>query len=286
MKYLVTGSSGFIGTHLCEKLIAQHHEIIFCDLKDQSGDIRALDLGIDNFGELDGIFHLAAIASVQHTIDDPESTFETNVVGTRNVFSLAKVKDIPVVYASSAAVYGDNNNLPLSEAETPAPLSPYAEHKLQNEIDAHKAGIKSFGVRFFNIYGPGQDPSSPYSGVISIFHDRLKGERPITIYGSGTHSRDFVYVGDAVQALLLGMKHAGREAPVANVCTGNENTLLELAHTLGAALNITPQIHFEAERAGDIVHSCGNPSKLEKLIGFRPQTVLSTGIQALVKAQT
>lgn len=286
MKYLVTGSSGFIGTHLCSHLNAQGHNVVRCDMKDKSGDIRAANLGMDTIETIDGIFHLAAIASVQETFSDPDETFQTNVNGTRAVFDLAKDRNIPIVYASSAAVYGDNANLPLSEDEPAMPLSPYAEHKLQNEIDARDMGIQSFGVRFFNIYGPGQDPSSPYSGVISIFHDRLKNGQAITIFGDGHHSRDFVYVGDAVQALILGMQHANLDAPIANVCKGNKSTLLKLAETLGKSLAQDPDIRFEPARAGDIVHSLGDPARLQAITGFRPQIALNTGIQKLVEAES
>lgn len=284
MKYLVTGSSGFIGTHLCSYLKEQGHSVVRCDLKDISGDIRKPNLGIDNIKQIDGIFHLAAIASVQETIADPNGTFDTNVTGTNNVFQIAKNKNIPAVYASSAAVYGDNTKLPLSENELPMPLSPYAEHKLQNEIDARDMGIRSFGVRFFNIYGPGQDPSSPYSGVISIFYDLLKDGHPITIFGDGKHSRDFVYVADAVKALTQAMAYASIDGPIANVCKGRKSTLLELAETIGKALGKEPDIHFEKARSGDIVHSLGDPLKLERLTGFRPKTALHDGIQKLVEA--
>jgi UDP-glucose 4-epimerase len=287
MKYLVTGSSGFIGSHLCARLEQDGHTIIPCDLKDKSGDIRKTDLGLENLNEIDGIFHLAAIASVQKTISDPQGSFDTNVTGARHVFEIAKKLDIPVVYASSAAVYGDNDNLPLKENESPAPLSPYAEHKWKNEQDAlnyGQEGLKSFGVRFFNIYGPGQDPSSPYSGVISIFNDRLSQNLPITIYGNGLQSRDFVYVDDAVQALTLAMRHTSSLAPVANVCRGKGETLLDLARILGNLYHTKPDIRFDAARKEDIIHSLGSSEFLQKSLSFMPATALKDGLSALVKA--
>lgn len=290
MKILVTGSEGFIGTHVVRSLRADGHDVRGLDLKDNSGDIRkAEDLKQATEG-CDAIIHLAAVASVQETIKDPKGTAEHNVTGTQNVFQAAiGAGHIPVVYASSAAVYGDNQNLPLKESETPNPLSPYAEHKWQNEKDAaafgKHHGLKTFGVRFFNIYGEGQDPSSPYSGVISVFHDRLESGQDITIFGDGQQSRDFVSVDDAITALKLGLEHASTDAPIANVCTGKTTPLLELADAIGQAIQRTPNIHFAPARDGDIRHSCGDPEHLNTLCGFTPKTPLAQGLKSMVKGR-
>lgn len=286
MKYLVTGSSGFIGTHLVNTLKKQGHHIRLLDPKDGSGDIRDLQLLSQSIEDIDGVFHLGAIASVQASIEDPAGTFETNVSGTQNVFQAAAAKKTPIVYASSAAIYGDNKNLPLSENEPPKPLSPYAEHKLQNECDAalfgQEYGVRTFGLRFFNIYGPGQDPSSPYSGVISVFHDRLKAGKPITIYGDGLQTRDFVAVKDAVSGLITAMQHVSVDAPIANLCTGQTTSLLDLATALGNKLNIEPVLIHEPPRSGDIRHSQGNCEYLQNLAGFKPNQSLSEGLDALL----
>jgi UDP-glucose 4-epimerase len=282
MKYLITGSGGFIGGHLLRALQGQGHEVQGFDLKDRSGDVRDYENTLRAMEGADGVFHLAAIASVQASIGDPEGTQLTNAQGARNVFEAAKaLGGLPVVYASSAAVYGDNQNLPLSETEDPRPLSPYAEHKLQNERDARESGLKTFGLRFFNVYGPGQDPSSPYSGVISVFHDRLKAGRGLDIFGDGAQTRDFVAVEDVVRALMLAMEHVSVAAPVANVCTGQRSSLVELAQVLGDLTGHLPALNYLPAREGDIRHSCGNPGLFEKFCGFRPQTSLREGLRRL-----
>jgi UDP-glucose 4-epimerase len=288
MRILVTGSEGFIGGHVMRSLTDDGHDVRGLDLKNANGDVRSLGDVTHAAQDCDAIIHLAAVASVQETIKDSLGTAEHNVTGTRNVFQAAiDNENIPVVYASSAAVYGDNQILPLSENEIPNPLSPYADHKWQNEKDAAEFarahGLKTFGVRFFNIYGAGQDPSSPYSGVISVFHDRLARNEPITIFGDGQQSRDFVCVDDAVTALKLGLKHASTDALILNVCTGQQTSLLDLIHEMGIALNQTPIIRHEPARDGDIRHSCGNPSRLNGLCGFKPSIPLSHGLKFMVE---
>lgn len=296
MKILVTGAAGFIGGHVVRTLAAAGHQVAGLDKRPVAPSLPCTKILLDiqegaALAEAaqgcDAIYHLAAVASVPRSIEDPEGTFADNVTGTRNVFEAAyRAGSLPVVYASSAAIYGDNQNLPLKETETPKPLSPYAEHKLANEHDAARYGMEyglpTFGVRFFNIFGPGQDPSSPYSGVISIFHERLATGKPITIYGDGLQTRDFVYVGDAVQAMMAGMKNASPLAPVANVCRGETVTLLELLQTLAGIMGQSPSPAFAPARAGDIRHSCGDPARLSGLTGFQPSILLKDGLAQLV----
>jgi len=211
------------------------------------------------------------------------------VLGTRNVFQAALDQGgVPVVYASSAAVYGDNDALPLKETEEPKPMSPYAEHKLANEKEAKAfgaQGLPSFGLRFFNIYGPGQDPSSPYSGVISIFHDRLQNRKPITIYGDGGQTRDFVYVGDTVQGCLRAMNCADASAPVANLCRGDTIMISELLDLMGEIMGEPADISYGAERSGDIRYSCGDPARLKGVTGFTPQTGMKEGLKNLISGR-
>ncbi len=289
MKYVVTGSAGFIGGALTKRLKMQGHEIIGIDPADGSGDILDFDDLAKKARGADGIFHLGAIASVPRTIEDPKNSHAVNVTGTLNVLEAARVDgNIPVVYASSAAVYGDNDALPLSESETPRPLSPYAAHKIANEIDAKSFGaaygLKTFGLRFFNIYGPGQDPSSPYSGVISIFHDRLRARAPVTLFGDGGQTRDFVALDDAMQSLIIAMENVSDSAPVANICTGTAISLRDLLDSFGQVMDATPEIQTAPPRAGDIKYSYGSPALFAKLTGFTPQTPLSEGLKALIKA--
>ncbi|MCC6598630.1 MAG: NAD-dependent epimerase/dehydratase family protein [Alphaproteobacteria bacterium] len=299
MKYLVTGASGFIGRHLADFLASAGHEVTGADSKPLStpasgwrfeqGSILDFSHMCALSASCDGIFHMAAIASVGASVEDPRFTHETNVGGTLTLFEAARTnKNIPVVYASSAAVYGDNPDLPLSETAPLSPLSPYAAHKCSNELDAAAYGaafeLPSFGLRFFNVYGPGQDPKSPYSGVISIFCERLKNKQPITIFGDGRQSRDFIAVSDVIHAVVAAMDNAAPNAPVANVCRGEQTTLLDLAENIGQILSFPPELIFKPARAADIVHSCGNPARLQKLTGFQAGTNLNAGLRALLYA--
>lgn len=298
MKYLITGASGFIGRNLADFLAAKGHKVTGLDIRPPTfspswifAEGSILDLStIEKLAYgCDGIFHLAAVASVPATISDPSGSHAVNVTGTLNVLEAARRNShIPVVYASSAAVYGDNPDLPLSEKAVCRPLSPYAAHKRSNEIDAAAYGaafgLPSFGLRFFNIYGPGQDPRSPYSGVISIFCEKIRSRQAITIFGDGRQTRDFVAVADAVRGLELAMKNASADAPAANVCRGKQTTLLELARALSSILGAQPEILFEPVRGGDIRYSCGDPALLEKLTGFYPQTGLEDGLKTLLSS--
>ncbi len=297
MKYLITGAAGFIGQHLCRILAVQGHAVTGVDIKPRPNGFQGnfyqdtiLDLPRMSTlaDECDGIFHLAAIASVTKTIEAPLSTRTTNVTGTQNMLEAARQNgNIPFVYASSAAVYGDTPTLPLKETLDGRPLSPYAEHKLANETDAKAYGtthgLPSFGLRFFNLYGTGQDPTSPYSGVISIFHQKLGAGEPLMMFGDGTQTRDFVFIDDAIAGLISSLAHANPQAPVCNVCTGQQTSLLTLAETLGNIMHIKPDIHFQPARAGDIRHSCGDPAYFKTLTGFIPKTPLKEGLKALLK---
>lgn len=296
MKILVTGAAGFIGGHLVRSLAASGHLVVGLDNRPIPDlPCEKILLGVQDGDALAalakdcaGIYHLAAVASVLRSFEDPDGSFASNVAGTRAVFKAAQGASggpIPVVYASSAAVYGDNDALPLKETATPQPLSPYAEHKLLNEKDAQifgrDFGVPSFGIRFFNVYGPGQNLSSPYSGVVALFHDKLKTRQSITIFGDGRQTRDFVYIADAVDAMISGMKAASPSAPVANVCSGEAVALLELLKTLADVTGNDSAPRFEPARRGDIRHSCGDPSLCYERTGFKTKTTLKDGLAAL-----
>ncbi len=297
MRILVTGGAGFIGSHLVDRLVADGHAVTVLDdlsTGNRANINSAATLAVGDVGdaapvsqlvaEVEAIFHLAAIASVQVCEQEPERAARTNVTGTENIFTAAAARGIPVVYASSAAVYGDNPNLPLSEDATPAPLGNYGKHKLENErIAARHGSVRSVGLRFFNVYGPRQDPRSPYSGVISIFVDKAKAGQPLTFYGDGEQTRDFIYVGDIVKLLVAALNHTNGQL-ILNGCTGNMCTLKQLATTLGEALATPIVTTHAAARSGDIRHSGGNPMKAEKTIGFKSRTGLKEGLKKLVAA--
>lgn len=310
MRYLVTGGAGFIGSHLCEALVAQGHDVWVLDdfstgkrenlahlpqVNVQVGSITDAELVARMVAQVDGVFHLAAIASVELSRVQWEHTHQVNSTGTVTLLSAISrlEKKIPFVYASSAAVYGDNPALPLTESETPRPLTAYGADKLGNEHHAKVAaqvhGMRSFGLRFFNVFGPRQDPSSPYSGVISIFARRIAQGQGITIYGDGKQTRDFIYVGDVVRALRAAMAHLEASAQplarVCNACTGTATDLLELAATLGRLCGRTPQISFAAVRLGDIRDSLGSKDLLNKVLSVQAQVSLEEGLRALIDAE-
>lgn len=298
--YLVTGGCGFIGSHLADALIAKGHsvrilddlstgrrenapkaaELIEGDVADGATVRRAIK------GQ-DGCFHLAAIASVERSRLEWRETNRVNLAGTIEVFDAARSArngaPVPVIYASSAAVYGDNTDVPLTENAVTRPLSAYGADKLGCELHARVAqvvhGVGSTGFRFFNVYGPRQDPASPYSGVISIFAQRIKRGDEITIFGDGEQSRDFVYVADVVAVLQAAMAASPKGASVYNLCTGRETSVLTLAATLAEITGTTLRMRHEAARAGDIRRSLGNPAAMTVAFGLPANTRLSDGLK-------
>jgi UDP-glucose 4-epimerase len=300
--YLVTGGCGFIGSHLVDALCAGGHRVrVLDDLSSGTlrhkpaevefvrGDVADLHVVEAAMRGVDACFHLAAVASVERSKLDWLGTHRTNLTGMLTVFESARKapgNPIPVVYASSAAVYGDNANLPLTEAAFPRPLSAYGADKLGCELHGqvayHVHGIPNCGLRFFNVYGPRQDPGSPYSGVISIFCKRLKAGREVTIYGDGRQTRDFIYVGDVITALIAAMNSRSLAGETINVCTGRPTSVLELARTIGEILGHQPAIRFAPPRDGEIRNSLGDPMKAERLLGFAARTDLKSGISTVL----
>ena len=299
MKIIVTGGAGFIGSHLVEALLARGDRVrVLDDLSTGKrenldpaaelivGDVADASCVAEAMQGVDGCFHLAAVASVELGNRDWLGTHRTNLTGAITIFDAARRarpdRTVPVVYASSAAVYGDTPDLPLAETAATQPLSAYGADKLGCELHARVAaqvhGVRTAGCRFFNVYGPRQDPASPYSGVISIFFNRIGKGQGITIFGDGGQTRDFIYVADVVQALLKAM---GQESPgsrVFNVCTGKTTTLLELAAAIGRVFGQTPAIAFADARAGDIRESLGNPAMTRDVLGFSANLSIEAGL--------
>jgi len=299
--YLVTGGCGFIGSHLADSLVEAGHSIrILDDLstgKRENAPASA-DVIIGDVGDLetvrgamqgvDGCFHLAAIASVVRSNEDWLGTHRANLTGTINVFECARAlkggAPLPVVYISSAAIYGDNQNVPLSEDARPKPLTAYGADKLGCELHARVAyevhKVSTTGFRFFNIFGPRQDPASPYSGVISIFADRIRAGQPLTIHGDGEQTRDFVYVRDAVRFMMKGMERLPAAPDVFNVCRGTGTSINSLADILFRVAGKSVELRHAAPREGDIRLSVGDPSHARIGLGIAVETEIEDGLRA------
>jgi len=308
---LVTGGCGFIGTHLCHALVNAGQKVrILDDLSSGKaagipesadlivGDVADAEAVADAMAGVDGVIHLAAIASVELCNKAWVRSHRTNLTGTLTVMEAARDAAnpaLPVVWASSAAIYGAARTLPINERTVPAPMSPYGADKLGGEQHGLAAadifGVANTALRFFNVYGPGQDPHSPYSGVISIFAERLGSGRDITINGDGQQTRDFVYVGDVVRALMASLDRLQRrrrlDQPASfdaiNVCTGHAVTVSTLAETLRTLTGSTASIAYGPPRDGDIRDSVGDASKMQRLLGLRAETSLRDGLQALIE---
>jgi UDP-glucose 4-epimerase len=300
-RYLVTGGAGFIGSHLCEALIARGDTVrVLDDLSTGRrdnlppgvelivGDIADPAAARDATDCIAGCFHLAAIASVERGVNDWLGTHRTNLTGTITIFDAIRRHGttVPVVYASSAAVYGDCPTNPIHESAERRPLSAYGADKLGCELHAitatHVHGVPTVGLRFFNVYGPRQDPRSPYSGVISIFCERIRNGLPISIHGDGEQTRDFIHVSDVVAALLAGMRLECDAAAVFNVCTGEATSISELARVIGTAARRNPDVKHLPPRAGEIRHSLGDPTAMRRVLGLGQTVTLRDGLQALL----
>ncbi len=298
--YLVTGGAGFIGSHLANSLLADGHQVrVIDDLStgrrqnlDPRVALRVADIMDDTAlrQALDGAagcFHLAAIASVQRGNEDWAGTHRVNQTGTIAVLNAARLARLPVVYASSAAIYGDTGGEIADETRDPRPQTAYGADKYGSELHAAVGwgvhGVPSFGLRFFNVYGPRQDPASPYSGVISIFAARIANGEPVTIDGDGQQTRDFIHVVDAVAHLRAAMAYLGTRpgAQVANVCTGQETAILALAHAIGEVLGARPRIAHGPARAGDIRRSFGSTGRATAVLGVRAAVALGDGLARL-----
>lgn len=303
-KYLVTGGAGFIGSHIVRALLEQGGFVRVLDnfstgkrenvakmdnpwFELLEGDIRDQAALAEAVKGIDIIFHQAAFISVPQSMEDPLPCFEINQRGTEFVLEAARKAGVKrVVLASSAAVYGDSEALPLDEQTPLSPLSPYAVSKRVNELYAEmytrSFGLEVVALRYFNVYGPRQRPDSMYAAAVPIFTRRLLDGKPITIYGDGRQTRDLVYVGDIVRANLVASEHPAAPGQVFNICTGHEIQVIDLVETLRELFPNAPAPQFAPPRAGDIYRSVGNPQKAANLLEFRAQTSLAEGLKAVV----
>ena len=301
--FLVTGGAGFIGSNIVERLLKEGHKVRVLDnfstgrreniahLLDKieliEGDIRNLDTCRKAVEGVDFVLHQAALPSVQRSIEDPLTTFQVNALGTLNILIASKEAGVKrLVYASSSSVYGDNPQLPKREDMQPLPLSPYAVSKLAGENLCrafHKCyGLSVVALRYFNVFGPRQDPKSPYSAVIPRFlSSLLNGKRPI-IYGDGEQTRDFTYVENVVEANILACFKEGIDGEVFNIAYGKATSVNELFRILKALTGRNLEPIYEPPRPAEVRHSFADISKAMEKLDYRPAIDLEDGLERTI----
>src|SRR5947209_6725674 len=301
-RYLVTGSAGFIGSHVAETLLRQgavvrvfdnlatgrqrniealkklqgELEIIFGDLRDRDA-VREAVAGVEV------VFHQAALASVPRSIADPVTSLEININGTQNVLQAARDAGVRrVVYASSSSIYGNTPTLPKHEQMQPHPVSPYAIHKLTGELLCQAFtsiyGLETVALRYFNVFGPRQDPTSEYAAVIPRFLTALiQKQRPI-VFGDGEQTRDFTYIANVVQANLLAATSPDAVGYAMNIGCGEQVSLNTVLHLAGELLGVTPDVEYREPRPGDVRDSLADISLAQRLLGYKPTIGFGEGL--------
>jgi nucleoside-diphosphate-sugar epimerase len=298
VKYIVTGGAGFIGSNIVKKLVSRGDNVTVIDnlntgkeenlasVKDKIVFLKDTILNIDllqkHTEEIDGIFHQAALASVQDSFLKPEEYHDVNVNGTENILKLAKKNNFKVVYASSSSVYGNPERIPIRESDSKNPINPYAETKLKKEelaIKYSQIGVKVIGLRYFNVFGKGQ--SKEYAGVLKLFLEKIRDKAPPKINGDGTQFRDFVYVEDVANANIMSMD-SDVNHEFFNVGTNTSITILELAKTIikSAGLNIEPT--FGPALKGDVQKTIANIDLIKEKIGWEPKIMLEKWIEDII----
>ena len=298
MRYIVTGGAGFIGNNIVKKLVARGDDVTVIDnlntgkeenlksvidkitfLKDSILNRELLEKQSQN---IDGIFHQAALASVQDSFSKPDEYHDVNVNGTENILKLAKKNDFRVVYASSSSVYGNPERIPIKESDKKNPINPYAETKLKKEqlaIKYSEMGVKVIGLRYFNVFGKGQ--SKEYAGVLKLFLERIRDKLPPKINGDGTQFRDFVYVEDVADANIMSMDSDINHG-FYNVGTNTSITILDLAKTIIKSSGLDIQPIFGPALKGDVQRTIANIDLIKKEIGWEPTILLEKWIEEII----
>lgn len=305
-KVLVTGAAGFIGSHTADLLLREGHAVLGVDnfrtgrranlvRAGASASFQLLEADVAEPGVMaravgdflpDAIIHLAALVSVQESIQDPALNRRLNVTATELVAAAARQHGVRrIVFASSAAIYGDTTDLPITEETAKNPISPYGEAKLQSEgiLLAVGDSITVRCHRYFNVFGPRQDPASPYSGVISIFERRYREGQGVMIYGDGRQTRDFISVHDVARANVIAATKPGIVSGSANICTGHATSLLDVVAEFARHYPQVPLPRHAPARAGDIIHSLGRPDRARTELGFAAQVSVADGLEELIR---
>ncbi len=298
MRYIVTGGAGFIGSNIVKKLVARGDDVTVIDnlntgkeenlksvidkitfLKDSILNRELLEKQSQN---IDGIFHQAALASVQDSFSKPDEYHDVNVNGTENILKLAKKNDFRVVYASSSSVYGNPERIPIKESDKKNPINPYAETKLKQDqlaIKYSEMGVKVIGLRYFNVFGKGQ--SKEYAGVLKLFLERIRDKLPPKINGDGTQFRDFVYVEDVADANIMSMDSDINHG-FYNVGTNTSITILDLAKTIIKSSGLDIQPIFGPALKGDVQRTIANIDLIKEEIGWEPTILLEKWIEEII----
>jgi UDP-N-acetylglucosamine/UDP-N-acetyl-alpha-D-glucosaminouronate 4-epimerase len=308
-RYLVTGGAGFIGSHIAERLARDGHSVRVLDnlstgrrsnvdavqaiapkggFEWVEGDVRSIEACRSACEGVEFVIHQAALPSVQRSIENPAETNEVNVGGFVNLLTAARERRVRrVVAASSSSVYGDTPTLPKAEEMATTPLSPYAASKVAAECYARvfskTMGLSTVSLRYFNVFGPRQDPLSPYAAVIPAFIEALLDGRRPTVYGDGEQSRDFTYVENVVTANLLACARGEGAGEALNIAGGTQRSLLDLLTALGGALGTTPDPQFLPRRSGDVMHSYADIRAAKERLGYIPMVGLEEGLARTVE---
>jgi len=304
-RYLVTGGAGFIGSHIVRRLVGEGELVRVVDnlstgqsirletVRDSiefvEGDLADERVSDEVVRDVDYVLHQAAVPSVQRSVYDPIGTNRANVTGTLNLLESCRKAGVRrLVYAASSSAYGDTEILPKTEAMSSNPLSPYALQKLVGEryckLYYELYGLETVSLRYFNVFGPDQDPHSEYSAVIPKFITKLSAKEPITVYGDGEQSRDFTYIENVVEANLLALRAIGVPGNVCNIGCGERITLNYLIRLLEEITGIKAEVNYIAPKAGDVRHSLADIAQAQRLLGYEPKVMVKEGLRRTVKA--
>jgi nucleoside-diphosphate-sugar epimerase len=304
-RYLITGGAGFIGSHLVRHVLGAGGNVRVVDnlstgsadrlneIRDSvelvTGDLADNSVAAEVVQDVDYVLHQAAVPSVQRSVVDPVGTNRSNVTATLNLLENSRKAGVRrFVYAASSSAYGDTEVLPKSEDMPANPLSPYALQKWVGEryckLYHELYGLETVSLRYFNVFGPGQDPYSEYSAVVPKFTTKLLAKEPITVYGDGEQSRDFTYIDNVIQANLLALRAPNAPGEVCNIGCGQSVTLNQLIQILEELLKVRAQVTYAPAKPGDVRHSLADITKATRVLGYVPETEVEEGLRKTVEA--